>query len=255
MVFTLYASCGCFLGDDRSNNEDNFYFNKKHLPIQNKGLKTPLQCTGTTSEPVVFALFDGLGGGGRGEEAACLASEVFHKETEMLVELAISGKEFMYRACEKANVAVNALREKEQLSTMGTTVAALYLSQDEAIACNMGDSKIFRIRNGNMIQISEDHTDEKIMAAMGIQKKPVLLQYIGVPDTEMAIEPYVSRGDIQSQDVYILCSDGVTDVLNTNEIYEIVCENSVDASVRQILAEVNNKGGADNATVIVIEMV
>ncbi len=255
MVFTLYASCGSFVGNGRNNNEDNFYFKKKHLPIPNKGLRSPLKCKEVTDEPVIFAVFDGMGGECKGEEASCIASEVFSEEFKKLEELALSGKEFMYEACEKANVAVNELRANKQLSSVGTTVAAIYFSQDEVVACNMGDSKIFLIRDKKMIQISEDHTDEKIMVAMGIKKKPVLLQYIGVPDTEMAIEPYISKGDIQSEDVFVLCSDGVTDVLDINDIYDIICNNSVDEAVRCILAEVNKKDGSDNSTVIVIKIV
>jgi len=255
MVFTLNASCGSFIGNGRNKNEDNFYFNKKHLPVPNKGLKNPIKCKGSTDDPIVFALFDGMGGECKGVEASCLASEVFAEEVKKLEELALSGKEFMYETCEKANTAVNELRVEKQLTSMGTTVAAIYFSQDEVVACNMGDSKIFRIRDKKMIQISEDHTDEKIMSAMGIKKKPVLLQYIGVPDTEMSIEPYISKGDIQSEDVYVLCSDGVTDVLDINEMYEIICSNSADEAVRQILAEVNKKDGTDNSTVIVIKMV
>ncbi|MBQ2943205.1 MAG: serine/threonine-protein phosphatase [Ruminococcus sp.] len=254
MVFTLYASCGSFIGNAHNNNEDNFYFNKKHLPIPNRGLKNPLKFKGVTEDPIVFALFDGMGGECKGEEASCLASEVFSKEFKKLDELALSGKEFMYETCEKANAAVNELRIKKQLNSVGTTVAAVYFLHDEVVACNMGDSKIFRVRDKKMLQISEDHTDEKIMSAMGIKKKPVLLQYIGVPDTEMYIEPYISKGDIQSKDIYVLCSDGITDVLDINEMYEIICNNSVEEAVRQLLAEVNKKDGADNATVIVIKI-
>lgn len=251
MVFTYNASCGSFSGNGRNHNEDNFYFNKKHLPITNKGLKNPIKCKGTTDEPFVFAIFDGLGGAAKGEEASCLASEIFAEETKKLDELALSGKEFMLQTCEIANTAVNELAKEKQLGTMGTTMAALYFSQDEVVACNMGDSKVFRIRGKKMIQISEDHTDEKIMSAMGLKKKPVLLQYLGIPDTEMSIEPYISKGDVQSEDVYVICSDGVTDVIDFNLIYEIISDNSADEAVRQILAEVDKKDGSDNATVIV----
>lgn len=255
MVFVFNASCGSFIGNGREQNEDNFYFNKKHLPVSNKGLKNPIKCKGTTDEPIVFALFDGMGGGSNGEEAACLAGEIFSDEYKVLEELALSGKEFLYKTCMKANLAVNELRAANQVSSMGTTMAAIYLSQDEVVVCNVGDSKVFRIRERKMLQISEDHTDEKIMAAIGIKKQPVLLQYIGVPETEMEIEPYISKGDIQSEDVYILCTDGVTDVLNMTEMYEIVCNNSAGEAVRQLLAQVNLKHGADNASVIVIKMI
>lgn len=70
MAFTLHAACGSFIGMGRSNNEDNFYFNKKHLPVPNKGMNNPLTYTGATDDPVVFAVFDGMGGESRGEDAA-----------------------------------------------------------------------------------------------------------------------------------------------------------------------------------------
>ena len=103
-----------------------------------------------------------------------------------------------------------------------------------------------------MMQISEDHTDEKIMTAIGIKKKPVLLQYLGVPATEMAIEPYISKGEIQNGDIYVLCSDGITDVLNMGEIYETVSAMDVEESVAQLIAKVKINNGMDNATVIVV---
>lgn len=255
MVFTLNAACGSFIGNGRSNNEDNFYFNKKRLPQSNEGLKHPLFCSGSTEEPILFAVFDGMGGECRGEEASCLASEIFSEEYKILAELVLSGREFMYNACEKANEAVNKLRVEKQLSSIGTTVAALFLFQDEVVSCNVGDSKIFRIRDKKMLQISKDHTDEEIMTAMGVQKKPVLLQYIGVPQTEMAIEPYFSRGEIKQGDKYVVCSDGVTDVLTINEMYDIICNNGAEEAAKSLLKAVEAKNGDDNATVIVIEAV
>lgn len=252
MVFSYNASCGSYIGNGRDNNEDNFYFNKKHLPAQNKGLKNPLKCVGETDETVMFAVFDGMGGESIGEEASCLASEMFSEEFKKTEEIAVSGKEFMYTACDRANTAVNYMRESEQLSSVGTTVAALWFSQDEVVACNVGDSKVFRIRDKKMMQISEDHTDEKIMTAIGIKKKPVLLQYLGVPATEMAIEPYISKGEIQNGDIYVLCSDGITDVLNMGEIYETVSAMDVEESVAQLIAKVKINNGMDNATVIVV---
>lgn len=254
MAFTLNAACGAFIGLGRSNNEDNFYFNKKHLPVPNKGLKNPLKYSDTTETPIAFAVFDGIGGECKGAEAAHISSEVFSTEYKKLEELAVSGKEFMYDCCAKANAAVNRFRRDMQLSATGSTVAAIYLSQDEVVACNLGDSKVFRIRDKKMLQISEDHTDERIMSAIGIKKKPVLLQYIGTPDTEMAIEPYVSRGELEAEDIYVLCSDGVTDVIDVSDLYEIICNFEADEAVKQILAEVNRRSGTDNATVIVIKI-
>ena len=254
MNFKIEASCGSFIGCGRNNNEDNFYFNKKHLPEKNKGLKNPIKYSGDTSDTVLFAIFDGMGGGVNGTEASFCASKVFSEEFKKLGEIALSGKEFMITACEKANEAINKISEKKQIGIMGTTVAAICFSQDEVVACNVGDSKIFRIRNNQMMLISEDHTDERIMLTMGIKKKPVLLQYLGISDKEMSIEPFVSKGDINDEDIYVLCSDGVTDVVSLEEMYDFIKGRKPDESVREILAEIDKRDGSDNATIIIIKV-
>ena len=254
MFFTFEASCGSFIGNGRNKNEDNFYFDKRHLPMQNNGLKSPLKLTSTTKEQSFFAVFDGMGGEAYGEKASCVAAEIFTEEVKQLKELVVSGKEFFYRACDKANKSINALERQLQVNSIGTTVAAFCFSQNEVTACNVGDSKLFRIRDKKMIQISEDHTDEKILASMGIEKKPVLLQYIGMNEAEMVLEPFISRGEIKSGDVYIACSDGVTDVLSLTEIYELVSVDAPWESVNQLLASVNIKNGMDNATVVVVKI-
>lgn len=254
MIYNIEASCGSFIGNGRHNNEDNFCFNKKHLPEKNKGLKNPIKSNGNTAETVLFAVFDGMGGERNGEAASCCASEVFTEEYKKLDEIALSGKEFMITACQKANEVINEISQKNKIGTMGTTVAAICFSQDEAVACNIGDSKIFRIRNHQMMQISEDHTDEKIMLSVGIKKKPVLLQYLGIPNTEMVLEPFIAKGDIQAEDVFILCSDGVTDVLTPNEIYRLAKDGTPDDIVKTILAEVDKNDGSDNATIIIVKV-
>ena len=256
MSYKIEAACGCFGGNGRSNNEDNFFFHKKHLPKKNKGLRTPLKYKGTTDDFPLFAVFDGMGGEAKGEEAACIAAEVFADELKQLDDLAISGKELFDLACRKANTAVCDYSRAKQIGTMGTTVAALYFSQDEVFVGNVGDSKVFLIRNNQMTQVSKDHTDETILSSMGIIKKPVLLQYIGIPDTEMALEPFVSKGDLQTGDIYLICSDGVSDVLEPAEIYGFTKSYlKPEDVVKYTLAEIDKREGADNATLIVVKII
>ncbi len=254
MSMTVNAACGCFLGNGRNENEDNFYFNKKRLQVPNQGLKKPLKFYGNTDEALLFAVFDGMGGASMGEKAAEIAGRCFSEEYKKLEELAISGKEFLYQCCQRANVEVNQYRVAEQLGSMGTTVAAVYCNDGEAVVCNVGDSKIFRIREQEMLQISTDHTDEKILKSIGIQKKPVLLQYLGHHDEQMPLDPYIAKGELAVADVYVLCSDGVTDVLSTEELYECCCTEEPLGAVQKILDRVQQKNGTDNATAIVIKI-
>ena len=255
MSFDLEAACGCFGGSSRSQNEDNFYFKKKHLPMKNKGLKSPLKFKGNTDDVILFAVFDGMGGEVKGEEASFIASEVFASEVKQLDEVVLGGKEFFINTCTKASEAICQKAKDNQVGTMGTTVAALFFSQDEVFSCNVGDSKVFRIRHGQMAQISEDHTDEKLMSTMGVLKKPVLLQYLGIPAKTMVIDPFVSKGDLLPGDYYIACSDGVTDSFSPSEIYEAVKKSDDPADiVKDILASVAKRDGTDNATLIIAKI-
>lgn len=254
MVFNYTAACGCFPGDCGRNNEDNFYFGGKHLPVDNMGLKNPLKLEGITQGEELFCVFDGMGGESAGENAAYIASEVFAEELRSIEGLAISAKEFMCDACKKSNEAICNYSKQNQFTATGTTVAAVLLSGDEIVSCNIGDSKIFVVRDRRMLQISEDHTDERIMSSIGVQKKPVLLQYLGIPNTVMAIDPYITKGELKSGDCYIICSDGVTDAVSLNDIYETVENNDSKEAVLQLLYQVNKNNGSDNATVIVIKI-
>lgn len=254
MGFNYSAACGCFIGNGRNNNEDNFYFNKKHLPEKNKGLKNAIKCHGNIDDTVLFAVFDGMGGELYGEKASFCASEVFSDEVKVLDEIAMSGKEFMLTTCQKANDAILRFAADKKAGSVGTTVASLLFYQEELFACNVGDSKIFRIRDNKMFQISEDHTDEKIMTAMGIKKKPVLLQYLGMPGKDMTLDPYVSKGDVLPGDIYFICSDGVTDVLGNDVLFEILSKFDPIDAVKQILGKVDILNGADNSTAIVVKI-
>ena len=255
MAFEFEAACGCLSGSSRSNNEDNFYFKNKHLRSNNRGLKNSLAYKGSTDEAVLFAVFDGMGGECKGEEASYLASKVFSQELNRNNDIAFDGKEFFLNACTKASKTICEEARKKQVGTMGTTVAALFLSQGAVYACNVGDSKIFRIRRGQMVQISEDHTDERLLSTMGVDKKPVLLQYLGIPETTMMIDPYIAKGDIQSEDYYIICSDGVTDSLSPSEIYGVVKEeNKAESIVNKSMSDIVTRDGKDNATLIVVKV-
>ncbi len=253
MELTLTALCACYAGCERERNEDNFYFNKKHLPQGNKGLKEPIKCTSSTSDGTLFAVFDGMGGGCEGGKASFSAAEVFSEECKRLSELAVSGKEFFFNACKRAGEEINAQREQLQLSVMGTTVAALYFSGDEVVCCNVGDSKIYRIREKRMLQISQDHTDGKIIELMGIKKKPVLLQYLGMPSEEGPTDPFIARGDARVGDIFVICTDGVTDVLDASRLYDIIC-NDTERAGSSVMAEIKKLDGSDNATLIVIRV-
>ncbi len=255
MVFNLKASCGSFIGTLRENNEDNLLFADKYLSPNNRGIKKPLFYETKTDENIVFAVFDGLGGASYGEEASGCAAESFLAETRQLKDIIVSGKEFFINACQHTNQKICKMMDEKNVRSMGTTVASLFLSNEEIYACNIGDSKIYRLRDDCLVQLSEDHTDEKILKAIGSDKKPSLLQYLGIHQSEMTIEPFISKGELQKNDIYVLCSDGVTDTVSIEELYSrLKSESDISLIVKLILDDVELKNGEDNATLILIKV-
>ena len=255
MIYDIKASCGCFVGTARDNNEDNFLFSGKHLDKENMGIKTPIEYEGKSDENIIFSVFDGLGGHACGEEASLCAAKTFLREEEQLRTVVMSGKEFYAKAVYSANEEICLSSRKNGMKGMGSTVASVKFFQDEVYACNVGDSKIFRMRDFQMVQISEDHTDEKILRSIGSTKKPSLMQYLGIPAEEMTIEPFVTKGELRKGDIYIVCSDGVTGVLASEEIYEFAkSSESLSEAVKNILNEIKIRNGEDNATVIIAKV-
>ena len=101
-------------------------------------------------------MFDGMGGHTAGDMASLLASEILSDDMKKSEDLVVNEKIFFSEFCKHANDKIVELSNKLQAVTTGTTVAALSFSQEDVVLCNVGDSKVFRIRESQMLQISND---------------------------------------------------------------------------------------------------
>lgn len=251
----LNASCVSYIGAGRANNEDNFYFNKKRLAEKNNGMTAPISQQTSLKNPIGFAVFDGIGGASYGEKASYSAAEIFAQSMEKLDDLIVPEREFLTEICNQANKKIVALAHNQQVSQIGTTMVSFLFSENGVFTCNVGDSKAFLIRNNKIMQVSKDHTDRDFLDSIGIKKSPSLLQYIGISDKEGELDPFISKGQVMKGDVFILCSDGVTDVISANDLYNTVKDKTdVSAEVGEILDMIKQRNGQDNATIIVIKV-
>lgn len=115
--------------------------------------------------------------------------------------------------------------------------------------CNIGDSKIFQLTKGDIQQISYDHIGA---SAFGV--KPPLTQNLGIPENEMIISPYIATGAYLNGDKYLICSDGLTDMVDIESIKRIMCDNTNAIAAKMLLDEALKKGGKDNITFILISI-
>lgn len=107
---------------------------------------------------------------------------------------------------------------------IGTTVALLCFNARYVFGCSLGDSLIYRMRNGELVQLSVDHVENRIARQRG--KAPVT-QYLGMDPEEVDIAPYVRKEKAKRGDQYLICSDGFTDMLINIEISKIIINHKI----------------------------
>lgn len=249
MQFILDAACLCSTGKVRKNNEDNFFFDGRCLEADNSGLKHPVSMTKQLRREVCIAIFDGMGGENFGEFASFAAADCMQKMTRRLKDYFIPERRFLNEMCLRVNAAVVEKRKELCTERMGSTMVALYFSHNYVYVCNLGDSRAYRLRDGEFLQLSEDHVEKREGQTT---KKTPLTQHLGIDPEDYLIEPYIAKGELKHGDQYLLCSDGLTDMLSNFEIDEILSTAaSTEDCAQKLVDSALEKGGKDNVTVIV----
>lgn len=145
------------------------------------------------------------------------------------------------------------LRENEtEHNFMGTTLAGLYLAKGYSIGFHIGDSRIYRLRNDALTQISQDHSLYQNWLDNGqIGKEPkknILTRAIGFSDY---VQTDIRFSRIAKNDIYLLCSDGLTNMLSERRIEAVLNQRpNISDSADVLVKEANDAGGADNISVV-----
>jgi protein phosphatase len=242
------AAVLCDKGKLRSKNQDNFWFAETYLEHENTGLPEPLKERFKNADFPVFAVFDGMGGEKYGEIAAWLAAKTFNEH--YTGDSKRETQSFLLEACSKMNSSIVDYADAKRTGNMGTTAAIVAFNKRDIYICNIGDSRIFQYSCGELTQISRDHTS----SADG-GRKPSLTQNLGIPEDEFIIEPYIAKGDYQSGDRYLICSDGLTDMVQPEVIKKVMSEYGEAQKCAERLMELAlDGGGVDNTTIIVCDV-
>ena len=252
MRVRISAACGSHKGNVRENNEDAVYFHGKTL----SGVEDDIQCLSKEfwfPGLLCFGVFDGMGGEDCGEIAAESAVRDLGRCQKHLREYAGKPEQFLLDACEDMNAAVCRQMQKLGVGRMGTTAALLLLTSSEAHCCNIGDSRIYRLREDDLTQCSKDH----VMPQMGGGKprKMPLTQHLGIFPQELKLEPYLRKERLHKGDVFLLCSDGLTDMVRDKEIKMwMQMKRPPRERVEGLIRTALSNGGKDNVTVLLIDI-
>lgn len=244
MHYKIHYSCLSHIGNVRSVNQDNFICDRRYMENEETAIEFPLCGTKTSKDVSVFGIFDGMGGEECGEIASYIASKA-----ATTIEIGKDATADLSQFCRKANNDICDYATLHEVSSMGTTAAMLVFTEKEVVLCNIGDSKIFRLCNGILEQISMDHV---AVAAFGV--KPPLSQNLGIPPNELVIDPYLARGLYNDGDIYLICSDGLTDMVSIDEITEVLVSTPIEEAITQLLNKALANGGKDNTTIILCKI-
>ncbi len=207
----------------------------------------------------LFIVADGMGGHLAGEIASSLACKIVE---EFLTKK--TGERPLLKlleAFEWANQEI--LREgKKSASTMGmgTTLTTLYLKNSKAYIAHVGDSRVYMIKEGRILKLTKDHSlVEKLLMEGSISareaknhpKKNILYESVGVLGE---IHPQlVGPLDIEGNEIFVLCSDGLNLHLSDEEIKEIAEKGEAEDAVKTMIKTANERGGKDNITAIIVK--
>ena len=210
----------------------------------------------------LYILADGMGGYNGGEIASRLAAETTKNYIQNNFKKIEHDKEAILKlvkdAMEYANMVVYEESKKdENLQGMGTTLDVCFIYNSKIYIGHVGDSRIYLIKKDIARKITKDHSyvqqlveDKKITReeAEHHPKKNMLLKALGCTSY---VEPDIRARNLEKDDVLLMCSDGLTNMVEESKIYEVVRENKEKAP--EILVNLaNNAGGYDNITVITI---
>lgn len=243
-TYTIEYGCGCTVGKIRRNNEDNFYCDNQ-LRLEPDSMEDVfLSGKVKSSDNELFAVFDGMGGEACGEIASFVAAHTCKVFCENKGEY----QEYLYELANLINERVLEETEARSLVLMGATAAMVQFYKDEIYILNAGDSRIYKLSKGELNQISQDHV------AHGYQSKAPLTKFIGIPD-KGGLRPYIARGAYKTGDMFILCTDGVYDMVGDEKLTELLSAKKplVDIT-KDILKTAVDNGGIDNATIILCKI-
>ena len=233
------------LGRMRENNEDKFEFFEPEEPelLAVKGC--------------MYAVADGMGGHASGQVASELALKTVLKtyyadpddDVVKSLEAAIrAANSFIYDAA-------TAIAEREG---MGTTCTVLILRNDEMFVGHIGDSRMYLIRDGEIKQVTDDHSwvAEQVRRGALTEEEARFSPFRNVITRSLGMGPDVevdtSRDKVKKDDVFVLCSDGLSGYVTDPEILEIASGSSPAVAATKLVDRANESGGGDNVTVVVV---
>lgn len=220
----------------------------------------------------IAVLADGMGGYNAGEVASGIATNVFAATLEQRLQQQAEkrrppGNKFLQSLMSESVSLANSkiletARRQPQFSGMGTTLVAALFHHDRIVLANIGDSRGYRFRQGALLQLTHDHSQLQEQIDAGLvspewarfaPNKNLITRALGVAssiDVDTEVHP------IEADDIYLLCSDGLSDMLSNEQMIALIKSNHSDLDLlcTALVDAANNNGGRDNISAVLIKV-
>jgi serine/threonine protein phosphatase PrpC len=245
MLYQVSVYCISDIGLIRQNNEDSW-----------KLLK----------DEQFLVLADGMGGHQAGEVASKEAVErlcfLFQQRMNLSYKAIAQAERLIKELIQEVNIMIYRLgRENPNLRGMGTTLCCLFFHPEGLIYGHVGDSRIYRFSHGQLKQLTRDHSLLRELIELGqlseqqaedFLYKNIITKAIG---TEPNVEPAIAHIAVEAGDIFLMCTDGLSDLVCFEEIQEVLQHSSSIAEAASLLVKkAKQKGGYDNITVILVKV-
>jgi PPM family protein phosphatase len=210
-------------------------------------------------DPPLFAVADGMGGAQAGEVASRLAAAAFreYREADEL-----DPEERVQAIIQEANRRIyERARSDAEASGMGTTITAALLADGRVVIGHVGDSRAYRIRNGELEQLTEDHSLVADLMRSGRltpeeaeahPQRSVITRALG---TDPQVDVDTLAVEAEPGDLFLLCSDGLSTMVSDEDVLRTVEKaGSLDKAARDLVRAANSGGGEDNVTVVLFRL-
>ncbi len=211
----------------------------------------------------LFIVADGMGGHAAGEVASEMAVQIVTRELDAVNDLAASDVDrHIARAVRNANRAIyeRTLAEVDKQG-MGTTVSMLMLGGSRYVIGQVGDSRVYLLRNGQLHQLTKDHSyvQEQVDAGFLTPEQAryhpysnVITRCVGAAEN---VEPDVFTGSVLAGDLFLVASDGLTGMVDDKRLLQVLMQRQPPQRLVDLLIrEANGRGGLDNITAIVVQV-
>ena len=244
-IVDMHVAARSDVGMVRSGNEDSFFAH-------------------ATKDGGLFIVADGMGGHAAGEVASEMAVQIVSRELNELRVL--TGQPPRDRVAESIRNANRAIYERTIAESdkqgMGTTVSVLMVAGARWLIGQVGDSRIYLLRDGALTQLTKDHSyvQEQVDAGLLTPEQAryhpysnVITRCVGAGEE---VEADTFQGDFRAGDVFLVCSDGLTGMVDDRRLQQLLLSRaSAGRIVDALIAEANYRGGLDNVTAVVVQII